>query len=229
MEKASLVVLISGSGSNLQAIIDAINNGQINAEIRAVISNQAGARGLNRAARENITTHVIEHGAYSSRESFDQAMMQIIDPLEPDLVVLAGFMRILSDEFIAHYPHRLINIHPSLLPKYKGLNTHQKAIDNQDKLHGASVHYVDIELDSGPVVLQAEGPVLVNDNAETLAARVLDEEHKIYPMAIQLYVEGKIRFDDDKLLFDDQPLTSPLLWKNDQLITTDEQANNDDQ
>ena len=229
MEKASLVVLISGSGSNLQAIIEAIKNNQLDAEIAAVISNQVNAKGLNRAARENITTHVIDHRSYPSRELFDQAMMQVIDPLQPDLVVLAGFMRILSDDFITHYRHHLINIHPSLLPKYKGLNTHQKAIDNQDKLHGASVHYVDIELDSGPVVLQAEVPVLANDNAETLATRVLDEEHKIYPMAIQLYVEGRIRFDDDKLLFDDQPLIRPLLWKNDQLITTDEQANNDDQ
>jgi len=217
VEKASLVVLISGSGSNLQAIIDAINNGQINAEIRAVISNRAGARGLDRAARENITTHVIEHGAYSSRESFDQAMMQIIDPLEPDLVVLAGFMRILSDEFIAHYPHRLINIHPSLLPKYKGLNTHQQAIVNKDKQHGASVHYVDRELDSGPVVIQAELPVLMTDTKETLAARVLTEEHKIYPLAIKLHVDGRIRFENRRLLFDNKALTKPLLWEHEQL------------
>jgi len=223
VEKDSLVVLISGSGSNLQAIIDAIKNNQLDAEISAVISNQVTAKGLDRATRENITTHVIDHRQYSSRELFDQAMIQIIDPLKPDLVVLAGFMRILSDEFITHYRHRLINIHPSLLPKYKGLNTHQQAIDNKDKLHGASVHYVDIELDSGPVVIQAELPVLADDTAETLASRVLNEEHKIYPLAIKLHTEGRLRFENDKLLFENQLLTKPLLWKDNQLITSDDQ------
>lgn len=218
MEKASLVVLISGSGSNLQAIIDAINNDQLNAEITAVISNQATAKGLDRAAKEDITTHIIDHKSYQSRESFDHAMMQVIDPLKPDLIVLAGFMRILSDEFITHYRHRLINIHPSLLPKYKGLNTHQQAIDNKDELHGASVHYVDIELDSGPVVIQAEVPVLANDTAKSLADRVLAEEHRIYPLAIKLYTEGRVKFENDDLLFDNQILTRPLMWKNDQLI-----------
>ena len=166
VKKPSLVVLISGSGSNLQAIIDAINSQQLEAEIKAVISNQVSAKGLDRAAIENITTHVIDHKHYPSRELFDQAMIQVIDPLKPDLVILAGFMRILSDEFINHYQHRLINIHPSLLPKYKGLDTHQKAIDNNDKTHGASVHYVGIELDSGPVVIQAEVSVHADDSAE---------------------------------------------------------------
>jgi len=150
---------------------------------------------------------------------FDQAMMQIIEPIKPDLVVLAGFMRILSKDFIAKYQHRLINIHPSLLPKYKGLNTHQLAIDNKDEIHGASVHYVNFELDSGPVVIQAEVPVLATDTAETLAARVLQEEHKIYPMAIQLHVSGRVRFDNEQLTFDNRALTKPLLWKNNKLIT----------
>ena len=131
MDKASLVVLISGNGSNLQAVIDAIRNGELNAEIRAVISNQVSAKGLDRAARENITTHVIEHRRFLSRDLFDQEMIQVIDLLKPDLIVLAGFMRILTDDFVEHYQHKLINIHPSLLPKYKGLNTHQKAIDNK--------------------------------------------------------------------------------------------------
>ena len=218
MDKASLVVLISGSGSNLQAIIDAIKDKLLNAEITAVISNQVSAKGLDRAARENITTHVIDHKLYPSRESFDQAMMQIIDPLKPDLVILAGFMRILGSNFIHHYQHRLINIHPSLLPKYKGLNTHQKAITNKDKIHGASVHYVGNELDSGPVVIQAEIPALATDTAETLAARVLNEEHKIYPMAIKMHIEGRIKFDHQQLLLDGQVLTKPLLWKNNQFI-----------
>lgn len=217
-EKASLVVLISGTGSNLQAIIDAINNKQLDAEIKAVISNQASASGLDRAAKENITTHVIEHKSYPSREAFDQAMIQIIDAARADLVILAGFMRILSKPFIDHYQHRLINIHPSLLPKYKGLNTHQQVINNNDTVHGASVHYVSHELDSGPIVIQAEIPVLASDTAKTLAARVLIEEHKIYPVAIKLHTQNRISFDNDQLLYDNQVLTKPLLWKNNKLI-----------
>ena len=218
-KKASLVVLISGNGSNLQAIIDAANNKQLNAEITAVISNQVSAKGLDRACKENITTHVIDHKAYPSRESFDQAMMQVIDKTNPDLVVLAGFMRILSQTFIEHYPHRLINIHPSLLPKYKGLNTHQQAIDNQDKIHGASVHYVGVELDNGPVVIQVEIPVLSSDTAQTLASRVLVEEHKIYPLAIEMHLNNRIQFKNDQIQLDNQPLNKPLLWKQEKLIT----------
>jgi phosphoribosylglycinamide formyltransferase 1 len=219
VKKPSLVVLISGSGSNLQAIIDAIKEGTLDANISAVISNRLDAKGLDRAMQENITTHVIDHTDYPNREYFDRAMMQVIDDLQPDLVVLAGFMRILSDDFINHYQHRLINIHPSLLPKYKGLNTHQKAIDNSDTVHGASVHYVNNELDSGPVVIQAEVPVRADDDAETLAARVLHEEHKIYPLAIRLHIENRLRFVNDELLFDDQVLTKPLLWKSGELIS----------
>lgn len=217
MKKPSLVVLISGSGSNLQAIIDAINSQQLDAEIKAVISNQVSAKGLDRAVSENITTHVIDHKHYPSRELFDQEMIQVIDSLKPDLVVLAGFMRILGDDFIDHYQHRLINIHPSLLPRYKGLNTHQKAIDNKDKTHGASVHYVGIELDSGPVVIQAEVPVQADDSAETLAARVLTLEHKIYPIAIKMHLDDRLKFDGQQLLLDNKPLMKPLRWNNDQL------------
>ena len=217
MKKPSLVVLISGSGSNLQAIIDAINSQQLDAEIKAVISNQVSAKGLDRAVSENITTHVIDHKHYPSRELFDQEMIQVIDSLKPDLVVLAGFMRILGDDFIDHYQHRLINIHPSLLPRYKGLYTHQKAIDNKDKTHGASVHYVGIELDSGPVVIQAEVPVQADDSAETLAARVLTLEHKIYPIAIKMHLDDRLKFDGQQLLLDNKPLMKPLRWNNDQL------------
>ena len=217
MSKASLVILISGGGSNLQAIIDAIVNDGLEAEIKAVISNQANAKGLERAARANIPTHIIDHKHYPDRISFDQAMIEIIDPLKPDLVVLAGFMRILSDNFIDHFQHRLINIHPSLLPKYKGLNTHQLAIDNHDAVHGASVHYVSHELDSGPVVIQAEVPVLASDNAETLASRVLKEEHEIYPMVIKMFARGRLTFDKNRLNLDNKHLTKPLLWKNNQL------------
>jgi phosphoribosylglycinamide formyltransferase-1 len=214
VSKASLVVLISGSGSNLQAIIDAIENKALDAEIKAVISNKRSAFGIERARQANIDTHVIDHTQYPDRQSFDQAMIDIIDPLQPDLVILAGFMRILSDMFIDHYWHRLINIHPSLLPKYKGLNTHQLAIDNKDKIHGASVHYVSHELDSGPIVIQAEVPVLDTDTAESLASRVLKAEHVIYPMAIRMHIEERLTYDRDQLNLDGQPLTEPLIWKN---------------
>ena len=214
MPKASLVVLISGSGSNLQALIDAIENKDIDAEIKAVISNKATAFGLVRASEADIETYIVDHKQFPDRESFDRAIMDIIDPYKPDLVILAGFMRILSDVFIDHYQHHLINIHPSLLPKYKGLNTHQQAIDNHDTIHGASVHYVSHELDSGPIVIQAEVPVLPTDDAETLASRVLKEEHVIYPMAIRMHTEGRLTYDGDQLNLDGRPLKEPLLWKN---------------
>ncbi len=219
MSKISIVVLISGNGSNLQAIIDAIASNKLDAEIKTVISNKENAPGLTRARAANIQTCVIDHRQFPSRESFDQAMIEIIDPLKPDLIVLAGFMRILSNEFIDHYPHRLVNIHPSLLPKYKGLNTHQLAIDNHDSVHGASVHFVSHELDSGTVVIQAEVPVLTTDNAETLASRVLKQEHVIYPMFINLIAEARITFDNDRLNLDNKYLTKPLFWKNNQLST----------
>lgn len=215
MEKASLVVLISGSGSNLKAIIEAIKNQQLQAKISAVISNKATAEGLQHAYKEKITTHIVEHKQFTSRLLFDQAMMEIIDPLKPTLIVLAGFMRILSDEFIVRYRHRLMNIHPSLLPKYKGLNTHQKAIDNNDKYHGASVHYVDIELDSGPVIIQSQVPVLSTDTAEKLARRVLIEEHKIYPEAIKMHIEGRLKFQNKRLFLDEQPLITTVIKTTD--------------
>lgn len=220
MAKASLVVLISGSGSNLQAIIDAIKAGQLDAEISAVISNKADAKGLERAAVENITTHVVDHKHYPNREKFDKALIDLIDPLAPDLVVLAGFMRILTEGFIKQYHHRLINIHPSLLPRYKGLHTHRQAIDNADKIHGASVHYVSDELDSGPVILQTEVPVKADDTEQTLAARVLVEEHKIYPKAIELHISGRVTFDGELLQFDGKPLAAPLLLKDGKLLNT---------
>ncbi len=214
MPKASLVVLISGGGSNLQALIDAIENKDIDAEIKAVISNKAIAYGLERASEADIETYIVDHKQFPDRESFDRAMIDIIDPFKPDLVILAGFMRILSDSFIDHFQHRLINIHPSLLPKYKGLNTHQQAIDNHDTIHGASVHYVSHELDSGPIVIQAEVPVLPTDNAETLASRVLKEEHVIYPMVIRMHTEGRLTYNDGQLNLDGRPLKEPLIWKN---------------
>ncbi len=188
-DKSALVILISGRGSNMVSIVDAINAGELPATVAAVISNRPDAPGIAFAQQANIPTAVIDHKTFDSRESFDQAMAKEIDKYSPKLVVLAGFMRILTSEFVQHFSDRLINIHPALLPKFKGLNTHQRAIDAGEKEHGASVHIVTPELDDGPVVLQARVPVLKNDTAETLAARVLEQEHKLYPAAIKKLIE----------------------------------------
>ena len=188
-----LVVLISGNGSNLQAIIDNIANQNLPAQIVAVISNKAGAYGLERAEKAGIEQHVLSHKDFSDRQQYDLALKELIDQYQPDLIILAGFMRILSNEFVEHYSHKMMNIHPSLLPKYKGLNTHQRVIDAGDKEHGCSVHFVTPELDDGPVILQAKVKIEENDTAETLAKRVHEQEHRIYPEAIRLFAENKIK------------------------------------
>lgn len=188
-----LVVLISGNGSNLQAIIDDIANNNLPAQVVAVISNKADAFGLERAKQAGIEQRVLSHQNYDSREQYDVELKNLIDSFQPDLIILAGFMRILSNEFVNHYLQRMMNIHPSLLPKYKGLNTHQRVIDAGDKEHGCSVHFVTPELDDGPVILQATVEVKENDTAETLATRVHEQEHKIYPKAIRLFAENKIK------------------------------------
>jgi len=189
----SLVVLISGSGSNLQAIIDATQNGTIPAKISAVICNKESAYGLTRATNAGIATEVISHKDFDSRESFDQALQAKIDHFSPDLVVLAGFMRILTPEFVRHYSDRMLNIHPSLLPKYRGLNTHQRAIDAGEDEHGVTVHFVTEELDGGPNVLQAQVPITPDETAESLAAKVLIQEHQIYPRAIKWFAQGRLK------------------------------------
>lgn len=182
----SIAVLISGRGSNLKAIVEA----QIpHVTICAVISNRADALGLVYAQEKGIDTAVINHKEYSDRLSFDNALITKIDSYNPQLVVLAGFMRILTPEFVTHYQNRLINIHPSLLPEFKGLHTHERALAAGVKEHGATVHFVTADLDSGPIILQARVPVLIDDNPETLATRVLEQEHKIYPQAIQMLAE----------------------------------------
>ena len=187
-----LVVLLSGNGSNLQAIIDSIENQHLPAQVVAVISNKADAYGLQRARQAGIPGEVLAHTDFADRKLYDQALKQRIDHYQPDLVVLAGFMRILSDEFVKHYAGRIMNIHPSLLPEYKGLNTHQRVLDAGEKEHGCSVHFVTPALDDGPVILQAKVKVKENDTAETLAERVHKEEHRIYPEAIRLFAENKI-------------------------------------
>lgn len=194
MSKKRIVVLVSGNGRNLQAIIDGCLCGQINGEIVGVISNKSNAFGLIRASNAGIPTWIIPHQDYKSRESFDAALQQRIDTLDADLVVLAGFMRILSDPFVHHFLGRMVNIHPSLLPKYPGLNTHQRALDSADSEHGATVHFVTPELDGGPVVLQGKLAINPDDSATHLAQRVMDEiELSLYPAAIALYCANKVR------------------------------------
>lgn len=182
--KPAIVILISGRGSNMKSIVEAIKSGSLDVTVAAVISNRPDAAGLLYAQQQNIPTAAIDHTQFESRQSFDQAMAKEIDKYSPKLVVLAGFMRILTTEFVEHFAGKLINIHPALLPKFKGLNTHQRAIEAGEKEHGASVRIVTPELDDGPVVLQARVAILEGDTEQTLAARVLEQEHTLYPKAI---------------------------------------------
>ena len=190
MSSYKLVVLLSGEGTNLQTIIDQIDAGKIKAEIAAVISNRADVNGLKRAEKAGIPNVVLEHTQFADREAFDQSLAQIIESYEPDLIILAGFMRILSDGFVNQFQGKLINIHPSLLPKYKGLHTHKRALENADAEHGASVHFVIPELDAGTVIIQGIVPIKPDDTEETLANRVHKIEYVIYPQAISLLIEN---------------------------------------
>ena len=202
-----IVVLISGNGSNLQAIIDDIHDDEIDARVVAVISNTKEAYGLQRAEQAGIDTHVVDSKNSTSRKEYDQQLQQQIDKYQPDLIVLAGFMRILTDDFVNHFHGQLINIHPSLLPKYQGLNTHQRVLDANDTHHGASVHFVIPELDAGPLILQAEVPIHSNDTVALLAQRVRDQEHIIYPLVIKWFAEGRIKMVDNKTYKDGHPLS----------------------
>ncbi|MDP2229110.1 MAG: phosphoribosylglycinamide formyltransferase [Moraxellaceae bacterium] len=204
-----IVVLISGSGSNLQAIIDAISNGLLKAEIRGVLSNRADAYGLERARQMQIPVATIAHTDFADREYFDAAMMQVIDDWAPDVVVLAGFMRILTRTFVTHYQGRLLNIHPSLLPKYKGLHTHRRALEAGDSEHGCSVHFVTAELDGGPVIAQAVVPVHENDTEALLTERVHSREHQLYPQVLVWLAEGRLQWQAGGAFFDNAPLHKP--------------------
>lgn len=197
-----IVVLISGSGSNLQAIIDASQDNDYPGKVVGVISNKADAYGLTRAENAGIETLALSHKDFDSREEYDVALMAKIDNFKPDVIVLAGFMRILTADFVQHYQGKLLNIHPSLLPKYQGLNTHQRAIDAGDKEHGTSVHFVTPELDGGPVILQAKVPIFENDTAEEVASRVQAQEHVIYPMVAKWLVEERLIMQDGKAVLD---------------------------
>ena len=205
-QKCRAVVLISGSGSNLQTFLDAAASGDGDYTVEAVISNKADAYGLTRAQNAGVATEVLSHRDFTDRDSFDQAMIKLIDRYQPDLVILAGFMRILTPDFVRHYSGRLLNIHPSLLPKYQGLHTHQRALDAGDAEHGATVHFVTEELDGGPPILQAAVPIESGDTAETLAQRVLVQEHEIYPLAASWFAQGRLRMVGDRAELDGELL-----------------------
>lgn len=212
----SIVILISGRGSNMELLLDAAASGALPVRVAAVLSNRPQAKGLEVAAAKGVTTRVVDHQRYSRREDFDVAMAAEIDAHAPDLVVLAGFMRILSDAFVEHYAGRLLNIHPSLLPAYPGLHTHRRALEDGVRVHGCTVHFVTPTLDHGPIVIQAAVPVLDGDDEDSLAARVLVQEHQIYPLAVRWFAEGRLRLQDGRVVFSTpqaagSALVSPLL------------------
>lgn len=203
----TIVVLISGNGSNLQAIIDYLQqHPELNVNISAVISNRPDAFGLTRAAKAQIPTTVIDHTQFASREAFDAQLINTIDKLKPDLLVFAGFMRILTPAFIEHYLGRMINIHPSLLPKFQGVNTHERALATGETQHGCTVHFVTLELDSGPIILQGVVPIEKQDTPVTLKERVHLMEHQLYPQAIALFAQKRISMQGNHALLDGKPL-----------------------
>lgn len=204
--KKRLVVLISGSGSNLQALIGACDSKALNAEIVAVFSNKVNAYGLLRAQQAGIPALSLSPAAFPSRDDFDAALQAQIDEFRPDLIILAGYMRILTPAFVRHYHGRMLNIHPSLLPKYPGLHTHRKALENGDAEHGTSVHFVTEELDGGPVILQARIAVLPDDTEDTLTARIQQEEHRIYPQVVNWFVQGRLVLQNGQAYLDKQLL-----------------------
>lgn len=208
-----IVILISGRGSNMQALLEA----KLPCQIAAVISNRAEAQGLEIARQHGIATAVVAHRDYADRASFDAALAQVIDSHQADIIVLAGFMRILTEQFVNKYRGRLINIHPSLLPAYAGVNTHERALHDGVKIHGCTVHFVTPDLDHGPIIIQAAVQVLSNDTPQTLAQRVLHEEHRIYPQAIRWLCRGQISLNAAGKVVSDQleqpgtPLIAPGL------------------
>lgn len=201
-----IVVLISGQGSNLQALIDACQQGVIRAQISAVISDQPQAYGLNRAQQAEIPALILSRPAHLSRAEYDHLLTQTVAAYQPDLVVLAGFMRLLGATFLEAFPQQILNIHPSLLPKYPGLHTHQRALESGDRQHGATVHFVTSQLDGGPIVLQARVPIIPQDSLEAISARVQQQEWQIYPLAVRWFIEGRLYMRQGLAWLDQQPL-----------------------
>ena len=209
-----IVVLLSGRGSNFQSLLNASVTGELSGSIDLVISNRPQAGGLAIANNANIDTALIDHQAYATRDAFDADLAGVIDSVSPDLIVLAGFMRILTQGFVSQFADRLLNIHPSLLPLYPGLNTHQRALDNGDTHAGATVHYVTGELDGGPSVIQAKVPIESGDTKDRLAARILRVEHQIYPQAVNWHLSGRLALQNGVLYKDSVPLPATgELWR----------------
>ena len=198
----SIVILISGRGSNMEALLAAVASGALPVRIAGVLANRPDAQGLETAAAQGVPTGVVDHKQFADRAAFDAAMTEAIDRFAPDLVVLAGFMRILTDGFVRHYAGRLVNIHPSLLPSFPGLHTHRRALEEGVRIHGCTVHFVTPALDHGPVIVQAAVPVLDDDDEASLAARVLAQEHQVYPLAVRWFAEDRLRLIDGRVLFD---------------------------
>ena len=208
--KIRLTVLISGRGSNLQAILDQAASGELPAEVVAVISNQPGVYGLERARQAGVPALELDHRNFADRPAFEAALIEQMDRYQPDLVILAGFMRVLTADFTERYLGRLLNIHPSLLPNYPGLHTHQRALDAGDREHGASVHVMIPALDAGPVIAQTRIAIAPGDTAESLAARLLPKEHALLVQVVRWFSEGRLRFDAERVVFDERHLTGPL-------------------
>lgn len=200
--KKRIIVLVSGNGSNLQAIINACQNNLINGKIVAVISNKPDIYSLMRAKQANIPSHVINHKEFATREAFDHQLQLQIEQYQPDLIVLAGYMRILTPHFVQHYSGKMLNIHPSLLPKYPGLNTHRRAMEAGDKEHGTTVHFVTDELDGGPIILQAKVPIFDNDEEQDIVERVLAQEHQIYPLVIKWFCDDRLTMINGRAYLD---------------------------
>ena len=216
MAKLKLCILISGRGSNLKSLIDACKAEDFPAEIALVISNDTEAYGLKRAEEAKVPSYVISHKEFSTRDHFDDTMAKKIKKYNVDLICLAGFMRILGDKLIDQWKNKIINIHPSLLPSFKGMNIHQRVIDSGVKFSGCTVHFVRCEMDSGPILLQAIVPVLPGDDAKTLAARILKQEHRVYPKAIKMIASGRVKITNEKVIIDgaystEESLVNPLL------------------
>lgn len=218
-KRSRIAVLISGRGSNMQSIVKAVELGQISGDVCCVLSNKPQAVGLKFAEANGIATESLNHRNYANREDFDIDLVKTLDQYKPDLIVLAGFMRILTPVFIDHYAGRIINIHPSLLPKYPGLDTHQRAIDARDAQHGASVHFVTADLDAGPVIIQTVIDIEASDTPDKLATKVLAGEHIIYPLAIEWILNGNIQTDNKQCFYLCSVIVKPAKWYNGRLKT----------
>ena len=210
MSRLPIAILISGRGSNMRVIAERAAAGTLPVEVRAVVSDQPAAEGLQAAAGLNVTTRVLQPREFADRPAYDRALVALLAQFHPKLIVLAGFMRILTPHFIGAFAGRILNVHPSLLPKHRGLHTHRRVLEAKETVHGVSVHFVTEELDGGPVVLQAEVPVLPGDTESTLSARVQQSEHSIYPQAIDWFARGRLRLQDGRAWLDGQPLDAPV-------------------